>query len=311
MVAAGLSSALVQRKTVDREHLQTGLALGLLAGLALARTDAGGGQPDRRADLRRAHGLLRAADGAAVPRLARSTRCRWPRSGRRMAFRRLSEIEVLSTVVRVAVCIGLALAGLGGEALVLGMLAGAPGGDGHRLGQRTAAAAAAAARRRARAAGLSACRCRWPRSAGSASATSTTRSSARAWARCRQAFTTAPTRWPSNTRAKIAIVMTQVGFPVLSRTSSTDELTQLYRQMVRLLTIVLFPLLVLLAITRARARPVPLRASLGRGGRAGADPGAGGGVDARHQRRRDGADGDRPRARAPRLRVGALPRVRG
>src|ERR1019366_6123616 len=35
IVAAGLGSALVQRKTVDREHLQTGMALGLLAGLAL------------------------------------------------------------------------------------------------------------------------------------------------------------------------------------------------------------------------------------------------------------------------------------
>ena len=42
-----------------------------------------------------------------------------------MAFRRLSEIEVLSTLARVAVCIGLALIGLSGEALVLGVLAGA------------------------------------------------------------------------------------------------------------------------------------------------------------------------------------------
>jgi lipopolysaccharide exporter len=43
---------------------------------------------------------------------------------RRLAFRRLSVIEVLGTLARVAVCISLALAGLGGEALVLGLLAG-------------------------------------------------------------------------------------------------------------------------------------------------------------------------------------------
>ena len=41
-----------------------------------------------------------------------------------MAFRRLSEIEVLSTLARVVVCIGLALVGLSGEALVLGVLPG-------------------------------------------------------------------------------------------------------------------------------------------------------------------------------------------
>jgi O-antigen/teichoic acid export membrane protein len=48
---------------------------------------------------------------------------------------------------------------------------------------------------------------------------------------------------------KVAVVMGQVGFPVLARAPSAAELSQLYRQMVRLLTIVLFPLLVLLAIS--------------------------------------------------------------
>ncbi len=42
--------------------------------------------------------------------------------------------------------------------------------------------------------------------------------------------------------------MNQVGFPVLARTNSASELAQLYRQMIRLLTIVLFPMLVLLAV---------------------------------------------------------------
>jgi O-antigen/teichoic acid export membrane protein len=49
-------------------------------------------------------------------------------------------------------------------------------------------------------------------------------------------------------QAKVGMVMTQVGFPVLARTRDTSDLTVLYRQMVRLLTVVLFPMLALLTI---------------------------------------------------------------
>ena len=42
-----------------------------------------------------------------------------------MAFRRLRVIEIVSTLVRVVACVALALAGLGGAALILGTLAGA------------------------------------------------------------------------------------------------------------------------------------------------------------------------------------------
>jgi len=49
-------------------------------------------------------------------------------------------------------------------------------------------------------------------------------------------------------QGKLSIVMGQVGFPVLARTRDAAELAHLHRQMVRLLTIVTFPLLVLLAI---------------------------------------------------------------
>ena len=42
--------------------------------------------------------------------------------------------------------------------------------------------------------------------------------------------------------------MTQIAFPVLARTAGTDELFALRRRMVRLLTVVLFPLLALLVI---------------------------------------------------------------
>jgi O-antigen/teichoic acid export membrane protein len=50
-------------------------------------------------------------------------------------------------------------------------------------------------------------------------------------------------------QSKLGMVMSQVGFPVLARTSGESQMDHLHRQMVRLLTIFLFPLLVLLAIT--------------------------------------------------------------
>jgi O-antigen/teichoic acid export membrane protein len=49
-------------------------------------------------------------------------------------------------------------------------------------------------------------------------------------------------------QSKVSVVMTQVGFPVLARTRNPADLARLHHQMVRLLTIVLFPMLVLLAI---------------------------------------------------------------
>ena len=123
IVAGGLGNALVQRKTLRREHLQSGMALGLIAGFALGAL------------------MLVAAGLLFVPIFGARTAfflklmaplCLVSAAGlvpmailrRRMAFRRLSEIEVLNTVVRVVVCIILALVGLGGEALVLGVVAG-------------------------------------------------------------------------------------------------------------------------------------------------------------------------------------------
>jgi O-antigen/teichoic acid export membrane protein len=49
-------------------------------------------------------------------------------------------------------------------------------------------------------------------------------------------------------QSKISAVMGQVAFPVLSRTAGAAEMFALRRRMVRLLTIVVFPLLTLLAI---------------------------------------------------------------
>ena len=47
---------------------------------------------------------------------------------------------------------------------------------------------------------------------------------------------------------KVAVAMVQVGFPVLSRTAGTEELLALRQRMVRLQTVVLFPLLAMLLL---------------------------------------------------------------
>ncbi len=246
IVIGGLSSALVQRKTVSRDHMQTGMALGLLTGFALAVL------------------TLLAASLIVVPvfgaRTAMFVRLMAPLCvvsalatvpmatlRRRMAFRRLSEIEVLNTLARVTACIGLALAGLSGEALVLGVLAGSV--------VTTAVAWVSApppAPRLHRAAVRDLLDYGLPVSLASISwigfsnvdyAIIGARLGAVQTGLYFRAYTLAV-----EYQSKVSLVMNQVGFPVLARTRDADELTHLYRQMVRLLTITVFPLLVLLAI---------------------------------------------------------------
>lgn len=246
IVIGGLSSALVQRKTVRREHMQTGMALGLLTGFALAAL------------------MLVAASLIVTPifgvRTALFVRLMAPLCvvsalatvpmatlRRQMAFRRLSEIEVLNTIVRVAICIGLALVGLGGEALVLGVLAAAL--------TTTAVAWISApppAPRLQRAAARELLDYGLPASLAAISwvgfrnvdyAIIGARLGALQTGLYFRAYTLAV-----EYQNKVSLVMGQVGFPVLARTSSDAELALLHHKMVRLLTIVLFPLLVLLAI---------------------------------------------------------------
>ena len=124
LIAGGLSGALVQRKVLTREHLQTGVALALLAGFTftvLTLVVAGlivvpvfGGRTAMFVRLMAPLCLVSAMAAVPAASLQRS-----------MAFRRLSAIEVIGTFVRAVACVGLALAGLEGEALVLGVLAGA------------------------------------------------------------------------------------------------------------------------------------------------------------------------------------------
>jgi PST family polysaccharide transporter len=247
IIGAGLTAALVQRKAFGREHLQAGMALGLIAGLALAALT-----------LLAASLIVGPIFGARTALFVRlmAPLCLISALGiapnatlqRRMAFRRLSEIEVLSTLVRLGVAVGLALAGLSGEALVFGALAGVS----------TAAVIAwisapppppriqRSAARELLSFGLpvSLASISWIGFSNVDYAVIGARLGAVQTGLYFRAYTVAV-----EYQSKVATVMSQVGFPVLSRAPNAAELSQLYRQMVRLLTIVLFPLLVLLAIS--------------------------------------------------------------
>jgi lipopolysaccharide exporter len=253
IVAGGLCSALVQRKTVERDHLQAGMALSLLAGLALAGltlaaaslvvTPVFGAHTAVLVRLMAPLCLVSAVSTVSMATLQR-----------RMAFRRLSEVEVLSTLVRVAVCIVLALIGLNGEALVLGVLAGSVTAAGIVL---ISAPPPAPRLQRAPARELlgyglpvSLATISWVGFSNVDYAIIGARLGALQTGFYFRAYTLAV-----EYQSKVAVVMTQVGFPVLARTRSAAELTQLYRQMVRVLTVALFPLLVLLAIAAPVAVP--------------------------------------------------------
>jgi lipopolysaccharide exporter len=246
IVAGGLSNALVQRKTLRREHLQTGLGLGLIAGLVI------GGAMLVSVPL-----LFRPLFGARTAFFVElmTPLCLVSAMGlvptallrRQMAFRRLSEIEVLNTVVRVVFCIVLALVGLKGEALVLGVVAGS-------LAMTIVACISAPQPppKLERQAARDLLDYGLPASMAAVSwvgfnnidyAIIGARLGAVRTGLYFRAYTLAV-----EYQSKVGIVMTQVGFPVLARTRDAADLTGHYRQMVRLLTIVLFPMLVLLTI---------------------------------------------------------------
>jgi O-antigen/teichoic acid export membrane protein len=123
VTAQGVTVALVQRKTVTREHLQAGLSLAILSGLAIVGLIVAAARfvvepiyGGRTADLVLLIApvvLLKAAGTVPVAILER-----------RLEFRRLSAVTVLMTMVTVATSVPLAVAGMNGVALVLGVVAG-------------------------------------------------------------------------------------------------------------------------------------------------------------------------------------------
>jgi lipopolysaccharide exporter len=246
ITAEGVGSALVQRKSLSRAHLQSGMALGLLTGLVLAVVMLLAASliidpifGSRTAVFVRLISPLCLISAASTVPMALLRR--------RMAFRRLSEIEVASTLVRVVACIALALAGLSGEALIYGTIASV-------LAMTVIAWVSAPppmprlyrkAARELMDYGFSAsmAAASWVGFRNSDYAIVGARLGAVQAGLYFRAYTLA-----IDYQKKVSMVMGQVGFPLLSRTRNEVEMAEMRRQMVRMLTITLFPLLVLLAL---------------------------------------------------------------
>jgi O-antigen/teichoic acid export membrane protein len=243
---AGIGGALVQRASIGREHLQSAFALALVAAAALVGlvllvshlvvVPVFGARTAQLVSLSAPLGLILAASTVPSALLQR-----------RLDFRRLSIIDVSNATVRAGVSISMALAGMNGRALVLGALAG----------------------------GLAASGLTWfwappplPRFrkeatrelAGFGVPTALAAVSWVGFRNCdyaivgaRLGVVPAGLYFRAYTLAveyqkKVSQVLSSVGFPMLARTRNGAELQQLRGRMVRTLTLLLFPLLVLLAI---------------------------------------------------------------
>jgi PST family polysaccharide transporter len=242
--------SIVQRKQIVRDHLKTGVTLTILMGLAICA-------------------FCLAASYTVVPilfdeRTAVLVRLMIPASlinsvntvqiaiiTRRLEFRRLALMEMTIALVGTVVSILLAALGLNGEALVLGAVAGSTAGfilvscwvlpllPNFRL---------CAARDILRS-GIAA-------ASGGASLV--------AWQNCdylivgaRLGALQAGYYFRAYTlgvvyQTKLSEVVYKLGFPVMSRVTSGDEVDSLRRRMVHTITLVVFPLLAILAITAPR-----------------------------------------------------------
>jgi O-antigen/teichoic acid export membrane protein len=247
IVGAGLGNALVQRRTADRAHLQAGSALALsigaamtIATFAVAMLVVGplfGHRTGELAVLLSPICLISAIGTVPMALLRRG-----------MRFRRLSEIEIASTAARVGISVVLALAGMSGEALVLGVL----GGWVTTAGLASLSAPSPFPRFSKDAVRdllsfalpMSLVSLTWVGFSNVDYAVIGARLGPIQTGLYFRAYTVAV-----EYQSKLGVVMSQVGFPVLSRSAGPEQTAHMHRQMVRTLTIVLFPLLVLLAVS--------------------------------------------------------------
>ena len=243
----GVGSALVQRATIARDHLQGGFALSLFAGTVLTALT-----------LVLAFVLVRPVFGAptaslvllATPWFLLGSILALPTAvlRRRLDFRRLSMLDLVQSGVRSATSVLLALvAGLDAPALVLGGVAGLVA----VVALALVFAPVPFPRLR-----LQAMRDLLPYG-GPASLASLCwtgfRNGDYAIIGARLGAAQAGFYWRGYQLAveyqrKVSVVMTQVAFPVLSRTTGVEEMFALRRRMVRLLTVMLFPLLTTLVV---------------------------------------------------------------
>jgi O-antigen/teichoic acid export membrane protein len=242
----GVGSALVQRKTIERAHLEGALAVSLLSGAVLAI-----------AALLLVQVLVRPVFGDETAFLVALTTPWFLMGGilaiplavlrRQLDFRRLSLLSLAQNAVRTVASVALAVMGMDASALVLGALAGMFA----IVGLAVLSAPVPLPRWRSRA-------IRDLLSYGAPAALA-----AFSWAGFRNGdyaivgarlgAAQAGFYWRGFQLAveyqrKVSAVMTQIAFPVLSRTAGADAMFELRRRMVRLLTVVVFPLLALLVL---------------------------------------------------------------
>lgn len=247
IVGAGLGNALVQRKVAEKAHLEAGTALALSIGLfmtvAAVAVAFGVVKPifgSRTADLMALLAPMCFITAFSSVPLAQLRR--------KLAFRRLSEIEIANTFTRVIVSVVLAIAGLSGEALVIGVLSGSA---------MVSVIACISCRptiprfhrRQVRelldyALPMSLASLTWVGFSNVDYAVIGARLGPAQTGLYFRAYSIAV-----EYQSKLGTVMSQIGFPILSRAADNRQADHLHRQMIRLLTIALFPLLVLLAIT--------------------------------------------------------------
>jgi PST family polysaccharide transporter len=243
----GVVTALVQRRDVDRGHLQAGHALAIgssivLAGLTLLLshlvvTPIFGGRTALFVDLVTPGFVLAGLSAVPIAMLTRE-----------LEFGSLSVIDIVNTITRSAVSVTLAVIGLGGASLLLGGLAGAsialviawiksppplpvlrrqPARDILSYGFPAAIASIS-----------------WVGFRNCDYAVVGARLGAAQAGFYFRAYTLAV-----EYQKKVSLVIGQVGFPVLARSEDAEHMAQLRLNMVRLLTVTLFPCLTLLAIT--------------------------------------------------------------
>jgi lipopolysaccharide exporter len=246
ITAQGVGVALVQRKAVTREHLQAGLSLSILSVLVLvglivaaARVVIEPIYGGRTADLvllMAPLAFLSAVNDVPVAILQR-----------RLEFRRLSALQVAISLATAVTSVALAVAGMNGVALALGMVAGtavvtpvlwawtcpppprlrrAPARELLSYGGPASLAAVGWAGFRNCDYAIVGARL-GPLQAGF----------------YYRAYTVA-----IDYQKKISDLVVTLGFPLLSRAGTVDDQRMLRARMVRMETLVLFPALVLLAI---------------------------------------------------------------
>ncbi len=246
MPMEGIGGALVQRKSIGRRHLQAGLAVSLAGGVILTALTVGlsfalvgpiFGEETKLLMIATAPCFLLGAVYALPISVLR----------RRLDFRRMSMLEIVMNLTRAVGTLALAVAGFDASALVFGSIAGVVAGlilalifapvplpRWHREEAKELFPYA------------------WPAATATVS-----------WAGFRNGdyaviaatlgSAAAGIYWRAYQLAveyqrKITVAMTQIAFPILSRTAGPDELLALRQRMVRLLTVVLFPLLAVLVL---------------------------------------------------------------